>query len=70
MPGGSNIETIGEDNKPQMSGYGGVSGAPVEVQEAARRLYKQVFPETSSPAPSPVPTPTPPPSPPTDNFLG
>ncbi|MDB5168787.1 MAG: hypothetical protein JWO41_143 [Candidatus Saccharibacteria bacterium] len=36
------VDTVGEDG-PQITGMGGVSGAPVRVQEAARNFHRTVF---------------------------
>lgn len=44
--GPDRAEARGQDGEVQPAGYGGVSNAPVEVQEAARRLYRTVKPPT------------------------
>jgi hypothetical protein len=40
--GGTRVVNQPEEGEAQLSGYGGVSNAPVEVQEAARNFYKTV----------------------------
>ncbi|MBI1857048.1 hypothetical protein HY003_01370 [Candidatus Saccharibacteria bacterium] len=43
------IPGSGEGTEPQVSGYGGVSNAPVEVRDAAIRFYETVHPPTQPP---------------------
>lgn len=50
MPGaGRQLAAAEEGGSPQLSAYGGVSNAPVEVQAAAKNFYDTVYPATVSP---------------------